>query len=122
MDTFLFFFDFPIADTPIPDPILFFQSILIFFLFHIFIFFYLFSEFINIILFLRRKKSSMDSLLPSLVEGQEALANAFGVFFFAKCSALYASIYSCSIHYSISFNESSVPIKTLKYCKPPLDS
>lgn len=64
----------------------------------------------------------MDSLLPSLVEGKEALATAFGEFFFAKYSALYASIYSCPIHYLISFNESSVPVKTLKHCQPPLDS
>lgn len=56
----------------------------------------------------------MDCLLPSLVERKEPLATAFGVFFFAKYPALYASIYSCPIHYLISFNESSIPIKTLE--------
>ena len=55
----------------------------------------------------------MDSVLSFLMERKEALTTAFWICFFAKYSTTYASIYSCPIHASISFNKSSVPIKAL---------
>lgn len=99
MDTFLFFFYFPIP---------FFQSVLFFFLFHIFPFFF---NFASVHCVYEYPYTSMQN--PPFFSGGEkgeALPTAFSIFpFFAKYSILYAFIYAC-----ISFNESSVFIKTLK--------